>query len=558
MSAGSGPAPVYEALVDAFLEAGMTTGFGLMGEDTAKLVTTFTDRPGTRFFHTRHESMAVAAADGHARLSGAIGLVVLSRGPGLVNGLTAAIAARKHRTGVVIVAGDSPGAEALAGAGARYPKHVLQSDIARAAGLGAERIADAADAPRAVNAAIAAARAGGVVLLNVPTDLFDAETDLGPAPPVAEPAPALAPAEEDVAWVAELLDGASRPLLLAGRGAHDGGARDAIGALADRIGALTGTSLQAKGLFGDAPFDVGILGGFAGETARRCVREADVVIAFGASLNGFTTGGGKLVAGARLVHVDVDPDQIGATTPVERGVVADAGLFAEALAARVAPADGARSDELRDELVRYRTEADFEDESAPGALDTRTVLRAVDRALPSDRTLVVDAGAYSGAASRYLDVPDPSRFMFCLDFSAVGLGHGTALGAAAARPDTTTVLCIGDGGLFLTLGELETAVREELSLVLVVLDDAAYGAERHYLDIVGMPNRESLFATARFREIAEALGMSAITVETEDDLAAIAPAIASPARPLLIDCKINGEIRPLWLEELYTAAGYGR
>jgi acetolactate synthase-1/2/3 large subunit len=572
--------PLYEALAMAFVDAGIETAFGLMGEDTAKLVTTYTEQPGTRFVHARHESMAVAMADGYARLSGGFGLAVLSRGPGLVNGLTAAIAARKHRTGLVVVTGDSPATEALAGAGARYPKHVAQSDIARACGLVAERVESPDDAERAVRAALDAARAGRAAVLNVPTDLFDAEVELdvgrgasvggraggasgsggasadggetaaGGASGAADPA--------DLDYVVDLLRESERPLLIAGRGAHEAGAAPAIQTLADRIGALTGTSLLAKGLFGDAPFDVGILGGFAGEAARRCVRDADVVIAFGASLNGFTTGGGKLLADARVVQVDLDPGQIGATTAVERGVIADARAFAEALAERVAPADGARSEDVRDALAAYREEADFDDASLPGAADPRTLARALDEALPRDRALVVDAGAFSGYVSRYVGVPDPSRFAFCLDFSAVGLAHGTALGAAVARPDSTTVLFIGDGGLFLTLGELETAVREEIPLVIVVLDDGAYGAERHYLDIARMPNRESLFATADFAAVAEALGMSAVVVESADDVARVPPVLAARRGPLLVDCKINGELRPQWLEELYTASGYGR
>jgi len=208
--------------------------------------------------------------------------------------------------------------------------------------------------------------------------------------------------------------------------------------------------------------------------------------------------------------------------------------------------------------VADRAHEDFVEESLPGALDPRTVLRAVDRALPADRNLVVDAGAFSGFASRYVSVGDPSRFAFCLDFSAVGLGHGTALGAAAAQPERTTALCIGDGGLFLTLGELETSRRCGLSLVIVCLDDGSYGAERHYLDIAGLSIDQSMFGTADFAGVARALGMEAVSVSEPADLERIAPAVEGRSGPLMIDCKINGELRPRWLEELYTSSGYGR
>ncbi|HZZ45465.1 MAG TPA: thiamine pyrophosphate-dependent enzyme, partial [Pseudonocardia sp.] len=178
--------------------------------------------------------------------------------------------------------------------------------------------------------------------------------------------------------------------------------------------------------------------------------------------------------------------------------------------------------------------------------------------LPADRALVLDAGAFIGFASRYLSVSHPSRFTFCLDFAAIGLGHGTALGTALARPDITTVLCIGDGGLLMTLGELETAVRRQSPLVVIVLDDGAYGAERHYLDLMGIDHAESQFGQVPFARLADTLGMPSTTVRTPDDLAAVRSLLAEGRRPVLIDCKINGAVRPAWLEELFTGSGFGR
>jgi thiamine pyrophosphate-dependent acetolactate synthase large subunit-like protein len=551
-------APAYEAIARALLDAGVERAFGLMGEDTARLTTYLGTRTSVEYYGARHESMAVAMADGYSRLSGTLGVAILSRGPGLVNGLTAAVAARKHGTPLLIVAGDSPAGERLAKVGARYPKHVPQADILRACGLESETARDAADVPRAVASAIARARCGAVVGLNIPTDLFGAEVEIPTLPPPAASAAQVPVREDELAAAARLLAGSGKPILLAGWGAVLSGARPAIDALAARAGALTATSLLAKDLFYKSEFDVGVAGGFAGDTTRTLLADADLVISFGASLTAFTTAGGALFPAAKIVHVDVDPGQIGLVTSVDLGVTGDARIVAERLLERIPQSPGLRTAEVRGALAADRERADFVEESLPGALDPRMVLRAIDRALPADRNLVVDAGAFSGFASRYISVPDPTRFAFCLDFSAVGLGHGTALGAALAHPERTTALCIGDGGLMLTLGELETAQRCGIPLVVVCLDDGAYGAERHYLDIAGLPIAQSLFGMADFAGVAGALGLDALVVFEHADLERIEPAVSERRGPLLIDCKINGWLRPRWLEELYTSSGYGR
>ncbi|MCW3066155.1 MAG: Acetolactate synthase large subunit, partial [Solirubrobacterales bacterium] len=209
-------APVYEAIARGLLDAGVERAFGLMGEDTARLTTYLSAQPGVAYYGARHEGMAVAMADGYARLSGKLGVAVLSRGPGLVNGLTAAIAARKRGTPLLIIAGDSPAAERLAKVGERYPKHVRQSAILEACDLHSETVVGVEDAPRVVASAIAKAQAGAVVGLNIPTDLFGAEVELPEVPNGPGPLPTVsAPGEHDLDAVAGLLRASVRPVLLA-------------------------------------------------------------------------------------------------------------------------------------------------------------------------------------------------------------------------------------------------------------------------------------------------------------------------------------------------------
>jgi thiamine pyrophosphate-dependent acetolactate synthase large subunit-like protein len=151
----------------------------------------------------------------------------------------------------------------------------------------------------------------------------------------------------------------------------------------------------------------------------------------------------------------------------------------------------------------------------------------------------------------YLSVPDPGRFKRTSDFASIGLGFGTALGVAKARPDETTVLVIGDGGFQMTMGELETVVREDLPLVIVLMNDCAYGAELHFLKMRDLPVAKSVFPDVDYAPIAEAFGFQAATVRTLDDLQKLAPLLARPDGPLFIDCKLNAAVAAPFMSEFH-------
>ena len=147
-------------------------------------------------------------------------------------------------------------------------------------------------------------------------------------------------------------------------------------------------------------------------------------------------------------------------------------------------------------------------------------------------------------------MPGPGHFKFTSNFASIGLGFGTALGVAAARPDSTTVLMVGDGGFLMTLGELETVVREELPLVIVVLNDCAYGAELHFLKMHQLPVTTSVFPDVDFAPIAAAFSFEAVTIRTMEDLYNIEDLLKSPQGPILLDCKINADIAAPFMGEL--------
>jgi len=184
-------------------------------------------------------------------------------------------------------------------------------------------------------------------------------------------------------------------------------------------------------------------------------------------------------------------------------------------------------------------------------LDPRDLSIALDDLLPPERTVVVDSGAFMGYPSMYLRVPDAQGFVFPQAFQCVGLALGNAIGAALARPDRLTVAAVGDGGLLMALPELETLGRERPDLLVVIYDDAAYGAEVHHFRPLGVPVELAQFPPTDFAALAEAAGCRGLTARTLDDLEGVREWLSDRDRPLVLDAKVDPDICAEWLEEAF-------
>jgi thiamine pyrophosphate-dependent acetolactate synthase large subunit-like protein len=180
---------------------------------------------------------------------------------------------------------------------------------------------------------------------------------------------------------------------------------------------------------------------------------------------------------------------------------------------------------------------------------------ALNDKLPRNRAVAVDSGHFLGYPSMYLDVADPHSWGFPNGFQAVGLGLGNAIGAAIAKPDRPTVAAIGDGGAFMALAEIETAARFHLSNLLVVIyDDAAYGAEVHHFAPMGHDVSLVRFPDADLAKIAEAAGAKSKAVRSPEDLDVIEDWLVDHrGHPLVLDAKLNPTVCAAWLEEAFRA-----
>ncbi|HEY6711818.1 MAG TPA: thiamine pyrophosphate-binding protein [Rubrobacter sp.] len=545
---------VSEAIGRTLAERGVEVCFGLAGSGNFSVLNAL-HAAGVAFYSSRHECGAVAMADGYARASGKIAVASVHQGPGFTNTLTGLTEAAKCRTPLLVLAADMPPSTLWSNF------KIEQGILAETVGAVRERVRGpetaVADTARALRRARIERRP---VVLNIPINLVEASCDGGssavPDWPALEPP---RPSDRSVVEVADLLEGANYPLIVAGRGAAMSGAREALEALADRVGAILATSAMGHGLFADHPYGVGIAGGFSSSLALKLLAQADAVLAFGASLNHWTMRHGRLFSPeARVAQVDLDGEMIGALHRVDVGVVGDATATARAVAdeleRRGIDKEGFHDEALAGEIARGRSRDEpYEDQGTAEHVDPRTLSIALDDMLPTERTVATDSGHFLGYPSMYLSVPDHKGFVFPNAFQSVGLGLASGIGAAVARPDRLCVAAVGDGGALMSLGELETAARYRLPMVVVVYNDAAYGAEVHHFGPKGQPVNIARFPDTDFAALARAAGAEGVAVRKEGDLAPVEDWLERRDGPLVVDAKVNPEVRAEWLEEAFRA-----
>ncbi|MGW0178935.1 thiamine pyrophosphate-binding protein [Nocardia sp. NPDC003345] len=556
-AAGEGAAVYGPTVADvvgrALADLGAGHCFGVVGSGNF-VMTNALRVGGVPFTATRHEGGAATMADAYSRMSGRVGVVSVHQGCGLTNAVTGIGEAAKSRTPMIVLAADSPAA-AL-----RSNFRVDQDALVRSVGAIPDRVYSGqtvvADVTRAYRTAVTLRR---TVVLNIAIDVAAAPaTVTGPIAATVAPA-RVRPDSGSVTRLAEALRTAQRPVFVAGRGAR--GAGPVLAELARECGALVATSAVANGLFAGDEFGLGISGGFSTPVVAELIAAADLIVGWGCALNMWTMRHGRLIGPeTTVVQVDDDIDAVGAHRPVGFGVIGDCGLTAEDLLARVrgsGPVTGYRTPEvaaLLTEAGRWR-DVPVEDTSTGERIDPRVLSIALDGLLPAERVVAIDSGNFMGYPATHLEVPDEFGFCFTQAFQSIGLGLHTAIGAAFAQPGRLPVLGAGDGGFLMSVAELDTAVRAELPLVVIVYNDSAYGAEVHHFD-------DADYTTVTFPEtdiaaIAAGFGATGITVRTVDDLAGVRDWLADycatgRGRPLVIDAKISTDGGAWWLAEAFA------
>jgi thiamine pyrophosphate-dependent acetolactate synthase large subunit-like protein len=508
---------VYDVLAKAFIQEGVSNCFALLGDANMNWGARMAQQ-GCRMIYVRHEHCAVASAMAYARKTGEVGVASVTCGPGHTQLITALPAAVRAHPPLVVFAGEAPLKSGW------YKQGIDHAPIIKATGADYHTLHLPERMPVAIrDAFLQARRERRPVVVGIPFDLQDRPWDGAEKLPTPshELAPRLAPIPphpDDVGSAAKLVAAAERVVVFAGLGAVQAKAGPACRALAAKTGGLLTTTLPARGLFHDDLYCIGITGSFSTEVGLEYLGQADLVIAVGHSLAYHAGGGGQLFRNAKMLHIDIDPRAVRQGQEVARHHLrADARLGVEALTAALP----ARAKQWRTEAMAARIRDSKPDsmvfEVEPELLDPRDAVEALEKALPADWELVNSSGHCSWFFAQMPSRPN-ERFLTIREFGAIGNGISFAMGVAAARLDRTVVLFDGDGSLMMHVQELETIKRHGLNILIIVMNDGAYGSEVHKFRAEGMPEAGSVFGRCDFAAIARGFGLGGKTFKSLEGL----------------------------------------
>jgi len=547
-----------EAAYRVLTANGIDTVFGLLGGSMLELYDAMYSGGAISYVGARDERAAGHMADAWARMTGKPGVILGAQaGPGVVNIVTAVAEAQLAYSPLVVIAGAISRCDHAKDTFQEVDQVALFAPISKRSVM----VTDAARLPAMLEDAIRLANSGrkGPVVLHVPRDLFAEmipENDPKPIR-IARPGPA---APEDVEAIAALLAGAKRPVIVAGGGFKWGNGREALTALAEKLEVpVVASTGHADVMRHGHPWFAGQAGPRGNRVASRLTKEADVMVVLGARLGFNSTFHSSDYVGAdtRIAHVDIEGSAVGRYFPAEIAVQADARLTAEALtiAASSPDADAWRAD-FKTDMDSLRAERAEEAEIATLPMHPRRALAELREALPQNAIVTLDTGNTCLQGADRLAHYEPLSLITPLDFGLVGFGLSAAIGAKAAAPDRPVVAVMGDGAIGYTMIEIQTAIQHKLPVVVVVLDNEAWGAEKAYQqEFYGGRLLGAEIQSPRYDKFAELCGGKGIWVDGPGKLGAALTAAIESNQTTIIQAKIDPKALMTLRKDLFKTKG---
>jgi acetolactate synthase-1/2/3 large subunit len=565
-----------QVIVDYLIQEKVPYVFWLCGHGNIGFIDALYERSDDiSTISVHHESMAGFMADVYYRVSGQPVATFTSCGPGSANMPISLANAYFDSVPFLAVTGNVPTSQFNRGAFQETYRQ-YQADFPSTVRAYCKRVFQPTRGdmvPVAIRQAWKTMVTGrpGPVVLDVPFDIFKEEAEETPNADAwngnissrcgADP--------EGLAQAVEMLLGAERPVILIGQGVKYGGAAADLLALAERLGIPVACSASGVGAIDSQhPLSLGLVARNGPYQANHAARQADVLLALGVRFDDRTSsswlpGYSFTIPPTKLIHVDIDPDEIARNYPVALGLMADVRTFlrqalgeldARGISEEITPARG----KWLEAIAGYRKEWDafiapgFSDDSTP--IHPQRAAFEIDKALPEDAILVSDIGVHHNWLIQFCNPTRPDSLIGSMGFGPMGFGVGGVIGAKLAAPDRPCVSVCGDGAFFMHANVLGTAVEYDLPVVWVVWNNYAYasirGLQRGYLGGRELATDFKHPGTGEpynpdFAAMARSAGVEGVSVDTPADLADAVRAGIAAGKPYLIDANIGAEANPM-------------
>ncbi|MFK0159950.1 thiamine pyrophosphate-binding protein [Streptomyces sp. NPDC090493] len=546
-------------MVRTLQRAGVDVAFGLNGAHVDSVFQAALDS-GFRIVDVRHEMNAGHAAEGYARVRGDIGVAVITAGGGFTNVLTSMANAFQDRTPVVYIVGSGPlDQDQMNDLQAGIDQVAMATPVTKFA----HRVTRPELIPRLLAQAIRIARSGpqGPVMLDIPWDVLRQSVDLSTVEEYRLSADATGTAPESALdEIIALVRNARRPVAIVGKPFASPDARAALHDFAASSGVPLLADYEGLGAIVGSPLGVGLLQSLVspGEPER-----PDLVLMLGIRF-GLTTalGSGTLIPhSARIVQVDADARELGRLQDVHLGIQAGPAETVAALADRL-KATGTAAPELHTSWHTQLSKQAAERMAAVEAMSEHGdvihpfhAVKAIAQAVPEDVVVVGDGALTYLWLSETVASAPLSHYLCHGYFTSMGIGMGTAVGAKSAAGETPTILVTGDGAVGYSLAEFDTMVRAGLPVIVIVLNNQAWGATWHAQEIIFGQDRvtNNSLANGSYSGVARALGADGVDVTSLDQLGPSIQAALATGRPTCIDVRVS--LSPMPPEERVVMGG---
>jgi acetolactate synthase-1/2/3 large subunit len=528
-------------ICESLIREGVEVIFGYPGGAVIPLYDALPLYPQLHHVLVRHEQMAGHMADGYARASGKVGVCMATSGPGATNLVSAIASAHLDSIPIVAITGqvgtafigkDSFQEVDIIGVTLPITKHNIQ-------------VRRTEDIPRAIRVAFYLARTGrpGPVLIDIPknTQIMEApfvwpeEVDLPGYQPTIQGN------RKQVRLAAKLINEAKRPIIMAGHGIMISGAEAEFRAFVEKTGIPVMFTLLGLGCFPEThPLALGLMGMHGHWEVNQAANEADVLINIGARFDDRATGKVSAFAPkARVIHIDIDPAEIGKNVKTEVPIVGDAKHVLRMLLEEVADN---RHDEWLGQIRAWGRRANTRKWKPTDKLQAQHVVVALREATGGNAIISVDVGQHQMWTAQFFMFEHPNKFLSSSGSGTMGFGFPAALGAKMACPEEEVWAVVGDGGFQMSIPELATCKQEGLAVKVAIINNGYLGMVRQWQELFHNRNySETPISSPDFVKLGEAYGIAARRVLTQEEVRPAIEWARSVDGPVLLDFVVDQE-----------------
>ena len=530
-----------EIVVECLKEQGVDTVFGYPGGAILNIYDAlYKNSDAIRHILTAHEQAASHAADGYARASGKVGVCLATSGPGATNIVTGIATA--YMDSIPIVAITCNVAKNLLGKNSFQEIDIC--GVTKPITKANFQVKDGNELADTIRNAFEIARSGrpGPVLIDITKDVTGDSFEYEFKEISADTDKKIEVNEKDVDELIDLINKSDKPYILVGGGVISSGAAEEVTVLAHKINSPLASTIMARGAF--SSYDelyTGMVGMHGSKTSNLGISECDLLIVIGARFSDRIIGNSsKFAVKSNIVHIDIDSSEIGKNVAVYKGIVGDAKEVLKKLNSKLTPK---RHDEWIAHINKLKERHPLKYDA--NKLTGQYVIEVLDRISPEDTIVVTEVGQHQMWTSQFYNFSKPRTFLTSGGLGTMGYGLGAAMGAKVAFPKRLVVNIAGDGCFRMNFNEIATAVRNNIPIVQLVINNHVLGMVRQWQDLYYEKrySHTTLVDKVDFVKLAEAMGAKAYRITKLEEVVPVLTEAINQKEPVVVDCQIDSDIK---------------